>query len=1569
MKWSYKILRAILVASLVMAVGLPSLIYIFLSLSPVQDKARDIAQTELSKLLDTRVTIGRVSLSPFNRVTLENVLVGNPGQDTIMTVGRLGAGIDLGTLIMDRQIVITYVELIGLDARLNRATPRSPLNIAHIIDALKPKDHNKPPTPFDLQVDNIVIRRSAVSYDILSDTTLVEGRFSPAHIRVSDLKADIRLPRIKNNDFTIDIKRLVADERSGLSLSGLSGLFHITSTGASVGGLTIELPATKLKIADTGITYDSFNTLSRDLRQRPLSIEVMEGSYLSLSDFAALLPALKGLDENLDIALAVNGTVNSMSIDRFSLSDADNNIWLKLNGHIDGIGEKDKDISVDFPHIDFNGYGVDLSDLASSLSHISPKGQQILSNLGHISMVGHLKGSAADAAFKGTIATAPGNVTLDTHVSRRASRWHLSGKINAADIAVGKLLSDPRIGSLGVNAQFDALFARRIEKASFNGQVDHFEYNGHRYNAISADVTMNGDRYDGTIAVDDDGLRLFVEGSADIGSKTPGANLYIDLADIDLNALNLWNKYPGHKLSGALQANWKGGALDNGNGNIDINALTFIDDNDEGIHIDHIGIEAVNTDSIQYINLRSDLVEGSIAGQYDFASVVSTSRDILSHVFPVFFGNKVLHDAPDKPREKKRYNNFSYNFTIKDNNQLVEFFKSPLRLIYPITITGLIDEESHEMALDIDAPYLQQKDKLIENTALRFNVDGAGGQGRLFATTTMPTKNGPMAMFLQCNGASDRLDTDLSWKVDNSRNFHGNVNLSTLFGNAEQGDGYTANIAINRSQLVFNDTAWTVNPAKIDIDMATKRIDIDNIDVRRDNQYVNIDGTVSPNPDDELCLQLLDVNLDYVFETLGINNVMFGGDASGKFYASGLLSKEPHLSTPGLHVKGFKYNFAPLGDADIISSWDNATRGVKIDATILQPNGRKSYIDGAIYPLADSLDFRFKADKIDVRFMKPYMSAFTSDVSGYASGEARLWGTFKLIDMTGRLYAEDLKVKLDYTNTYYTTSDSVIMTPGHIGFDRVTLHDAYGHTAQLSGWVTHKCFKEPRFRFEITRANNFLCYDVNSSISPDWYGKIFCNGTAFVNGVPGAIDIDVNMSTAPNSTFTFVLSDTEAAGEYTFIEFRDREKLKAKEVIDTMLHRGTPELARLLRSRIKKQEQSNPSLFKINLQVDVTPDAQMLLIMDPAGGDRIRANGSGNLRLEYVSTDDDFKMFGTYTLDHGDYNFTLQDIIIKDFTINPGSSIAFHGDPLAATLDIEAIYAVNANLTDLDESFMEDRDLNRTNVPVHALLQVSGDMRQPDIKFDLDFPTLSSDVYRKVRSIISTDEMMNRQILYLIALNRFYTPDYMASTTKGSELMSVASSTISSQLSSMLGQLSDNWSIAPNFRSDKGDFSDVEVDLALSSHLLNNRLLFNGNFGYRDKSLNNNSFIGDFDIEYLLNSTGNIRLKAYNRYNDQNYYVKTALTTQGVGIVFKRDFDNIFSFLRPVHKLLKGKSGTGVQPDSLSIKTRNDSTLVGTKPTSSARTDSSTRKKKKRPTQSTRHDRVAVKPDSIEIKP
>ena len=384
------------------------------------------------------------------------------------------------------------------------------------------------------------------------------------------------------------------------------------------------------------------------------------------------------------------------------------------------------------------------------------------------------------------------------------------------------------------------------------------------------------------------------------------------------------------------------------------------------------------------------------------------------------------------------------------------------------------------------------------------------------------------------------------------------------------------------------------------------------------------------------------------------------------------------------------------------------------------------------------------------------------------------------------------------------------------------------------------------------------------------------------------------MTSAPRSKFTFVMSDNEQAGAYDFITFRDRNASPEPLVQeDTTSIKWVLSKLNQYKPQQQQEEASEPSAYNIDLQGDITPDLALTVIMDPVGGDRIKATGSGHMRLTY-NNNGEIGTYGKYTLEKGTYNFTLQDVIIKDFTIRDGSSISFQGDPYAAILDLEAVYSLNANIRDLHESFADDDDLKRTNVPVHALLRAKGIISQPEISFDLEFPSLTTEAHNKVKSIISTDEMMNRQIIYLLALNRFYTPEYTGTTARQNEfLTSVASSTIAGQLSNILGKMSDNLSIAPNVRTDKGDFSDVEVDVALSSQLLNNRLLLNGNFGYRDNTYNpsNTNFIGDFDLEYLLNSKGTFRLKAYNHFNDQNYYLRNALTTQGVGVMWKHDFD------------------------------------------------------------------------------
>lgn len=1483
-----------------------------MSLPPVQNRLGNIARDELTKLLGTPVEIGHVSLTPFSRVDVSDILIRDNDADTLLYVDRLGAGISMNRLLFHREMVITYVELIGLDGHIARDTTGAPLNIQPIIDALKPKDKNKPPTKFDLSINTVVIRRANLTYDVLSEPH-TPGKFNPNHIAINDLRADITVPQLQNDNFDIALKRMSATERSGLTISGLQTDAIISDKRILLSGTELRLPQSTVRVSDIDITFDGWDTLNDSLLHSQHHVAILPGSYITPSDISPLVTQLRNFHERIDIEIDLSASMDSISLSRLEMSLPEGNTWLICHGIVRSPASREQ-ISIALPRISINASARELTDIAGAFTALSPSAVKTIGNLGHIGLDGTINAAANSGYmdFNGSLSTTRGSFDLKSSVRRMPNAIsHIAGQITSSNLEVGAILDNKDLGSTGIDISFDATFGHNHHQGSIDCTLGHLEWKGHRYTDIRSAFAFDNTAYTGTLAIQDPAIALAADGEIVLDAETPRFNFHADVDHADCVTLGLWNRYPDHRLSAIIDANFSGRSVDRADGTLTLSDIHFTDTDDKGIDIGRIAIEAANSTPLQHINIDGDFITGKVEGTYDFASIAPTAKSILSEVFPALFPAPE-NEKPDygirrrrqnkRIAEPSRHNNFTYHITLRENEPFGPFVNAPVRVIYPIDIDGAFSHDNHTISLNVDVPYLQQKDKLIRNTALRVNIDGSQDMASVLATTLMPTKKGDMSLQLDMKGASDRFDTDIAWHIDRKSAFFGRLNLSTLFGRYADNE-LTTNVTVNPSELVFNDTVWQVD--KADIYMAENRINVDGFSIHRPGQQLTIGGTASAEASDTLLLSLVDINLDYVFETLDISNVMFGGDATGDFYASSLLTREPSLYTPGLSVKGLSYNHSLMGDTEIQSTWDNATRAVTIDAVVNQANGCRSMIDGAIFPMADSLDFRFHADKIGVGFMKPFMEAFASEVSGFASGDARLWGNFKYIDMTGDLYADDFKVKLAFTNTSYSATDSVHLTPGLIDIKDITLRDQYGHTALLNGRLTHKCFKQPVFDFSITHADNLLSYDVGPSTIDPWYGRIFANGSAFVSGKPGEVNINVMMSTAPKSTFTFVLSDAEQASEYSFITFRDRDELALADSITYKV--GSPELAKLLQRRINTSSVDEASVYRMNIQMDVTPDVQMNLVMDPVGGDRIRANGSGTVRMQYDSSNEDLKMFGTYTLTKGSYNFTLQDIIIKDFTICDGSRISFHGDPYSAQLDIKAIYSLNANLSDLDESFLSDKDLNRTNVPVHAVLKVAGDMRQPDISFDLEFPTLTQDTYRKVRSIVSTEDMMNRQIIYLLALNRFYTPDYMASTTKGNELVSVASSTISSQLSSMLGALSDHWSVAPTVRSDRGDFSDVEVDLALSSTLLNNRLLLNGNLGYRDKSLNNNSFIGDFDIEYLLNRSGNIRLKAYNRYNDQNYYVKTALTTQGIGIVFKRDFDNLDSFLKPLWKRKRKK--------------------------------------------------------------
>lgn len=1450
MNRAYRIVRFILVSLLSITVGIPLLIYLVLCIPRVHEYIRQEASAQLTELLGADVSIARLEVRPFSRVELQGVNIALEG-DTVLRAGELNAGVSVRNLLLGGRIVVTDVELMSPDIRLSRDSARAPLNVQPILDRLKGKD-KKEPAKFDLAVHTVVIRSGRVSYDVLSASPR-EG-FDFNHIALTGLRADITAPRISNDEISVSLKRLDFRESNGMELRNLAADVTYTPGRLSVNGLQIRLRETHILIGNFTLALDGSRHLA--------DIALLPGTVIYPSDFAPLYPPLGGIDDDVTVTGNVSVFSDSLSIRSLAINSEGRRLSAGFTAEASRESASVPSFSV----------GVSAPGLADVLP-LDRRQKQMLGALGAVSLSGKASWSKpATLSLTLDLNTAAGDMAIDADVRDGG----ISGAVDADNINLNALLPDRQLGSASFSSTFS--LHRRSGHAALT--LEHLDRRGHRYGNVDIDATYRDRLLQACISSADSLLNFSATLNADL---TPGAySGEIEAAIVNFNpeALGLWQKYPGYSVAGQINGEFVAEDLLRPDGQLRLTHLRFADADGNGLHEAPMTLTLAMAGEEQSVSFKSDLIDFSVQGQVNPASLAAVGRNLLAQAMPRTFSPSAI--PPGEP------NDFTLTGTIHKDAPLLDFIKFPTKFLYAINIAGHMRQSDLTASLSVYAPYIQQGDKLIENS--RVDI-GLGPRSTLLFTTEVPGKFGNMAIRLTSTLTRGMGHAEFTLNTPGRDPYSGRLDMAYR----PAADGVDMIIEQSSFDLGEKDMTWTIPPAFISSHAG--RTDIRGFSLRRPGQSVEITGIVSRNHDDLLTVKLDNINLDNVFGALRMSPVVqFGGVATGIVTGSGLLGSEPILQTDNLLATDFSYCRCPMGDARVSARWNHETRGIEIHGEV---EGKvadgHSIIDGVIKPMTQELDFRFHAKHTPMGFLHTFMESWASKVGGYASGNAHLWGNFKLVELEGDLYAENFALTVGFTNVTYYATDSVHIRPGVIALDGITLRDASGRTAKLDGELTHRRFQDPVFRFRVSDIDRLLAYDRPTSLDNFWGGKIHTNGSVTIDGRPGLVEIGAALSTAPGSEFVIELSNSEHAAEYNFLTFRD---VTPRERVDSArLEPGSDTLNRIMRERVRKQTSAQSrTAFNFDLQADITPDVKMIAVMDPVSDDRITGYGSGHMGIRYSSIDDEMRLMGTYTLDRGDYNFSMQDIIRKNFTIRPGSSITFNGDPYDARLNISAIYQRHANLSDLDESFLTDKEVQRTSVPVNAVLNVTGSIDAPAIGFDLEFPTLqNSDVPRKVKSIVNTNEMMQQQIIYLLALDRFYTPEYM-SATKGNELMSVASGTISSQLSNILGQLSDKFSVAPSVRSEAGDFSDMEVDVALSSTLLNNRLLLNGNFGYRDNSLNTatTQFVGDLDVEYLLTRAGNWRLKAYNHFNDRNLYVKTALTTQGVGLVFKHDFDHLF---------------------------------------------------------------------------
>ncbi|MDR1675030.1 MAG: translocation/assembly module TamB domain-containing protein [Tannerella sp.] len=1426
----------------------------------------------LSSQLNVPVKIGKVELVWLNRLVLSDVSLDDRRGERLFEAGHVSAGFKVWPLLR-KKCVFTTVRLFNFSLHLHRETSAAPLNLQFILDAFASRDTTAQPPNINLQIHSILFRNGSIRYDV-ADMPDASRKFDPNHVLMEKLNGQISLDIPDSDSLNIRVRTLSFRERSGFRLEKLSTRLSGNRQGVAFDEFDIRLPETQLQITDARVRFHGADSVAST--PADVSVELrLNASGLSLRDFAAFVPALRHFPEKTELSAEVSGFPNDMRVRQLTLKQ---NSALSFQGEMELKNLLQPETTYLFGRIDrLQVTAARLSEIAGRLTEKPFALSAPLRRLGHIDFAGEISGFTDHLVAYGKLQSDIGSLETDMLIGHRREEhiaFYLKGRVASSELDVSRLFDEGNPwGTVRFSAELDVSYPADSSLAgNILAQVNQMDYRGYRYENILLAGHFGRQEFHGRLEVNDTGGKLRAEGFVRDNGEHSVFQVSARLADVRPDKLHFTGSYDRPQMSLNLSAHFTGNHPDNFVGQIVVDDFSF-QTAEKSFRLDTLQIDAVNGEDDRKLTVRSDLLNGEINGRYSFASLAPS----LLHTLQTY-----LPSLPLESREQTAGNAFSLTMTLENTESLADMFRLPFANVEQGQISAQYDNLRHTFRLNAMLPKFRIGKSVFEYGSL--GLDNPDGRIRLQAKTTFFHKKGARnTLQLDSEAADDRIGTRLSFESMKEQNSiaRATFTTSTLFVTDRDGNGRPSlrtEVTLEPNRIVVRDSVWNMEPASVTV--MNGNTTIDNFYISKGEQYLRINGTASVrNPKETILVNLNDIELSHIFDIVNIPALQFGGRATGTVSLNSLYGT-PVMNTQ-LEVQHFSFNQVEQGYLKLFSEWDSDQEGILLMGTIYRNDSTWTDVDGLIFPAGprEGLSLRFAARDIDLAMLHPYVDGFTKVIGGRAYGDIHLFGPFSKLSFEGSAFVREGRIGVDFLNTDYTFSDTVYLTPASIRGKEMAIQDKSGNRGTVSFEVQHTYLKDFTFQADV-RAQNLLVYDAPERTNPQIYGMVYSSGNARIQGNEQLVTVDATLQSNPKTNLEFKFMNSSTAGEYDFIRFRDPPA------------GATP---RQTATVVSPANSDGGAEVRVNCLIEVTPDASLGLVMDPVSGDRIRGNGSGDMQIAYDSRTDMLSMHGSYTIRNGNYNFSLQQLIRKDFQIREGSRIDFGGDPMEANLNLQAIYFLTANIEDLDQSL--SKETLRTSVPVNCVLNLNGRLQSPAISFDMELPNSSGELARQVKSFIDTEDMMARQIVYLLALNKFYTPDYSMNASRSDEFSAVASSALSAQLSNILNSLTDKVQIGTNIRSRQDDVTNPEVEMLLSSRLLDNRLLFNGNFGYKNSSIQTNAFIGEFDLEYRLTPGGEIRLKAYNHANDLYRYHK-AMNRQGAGIMFHKDFSTLSEIFR-----------------------------------------------------------------------
>lgn len=1463
------------------------LLLIAVNFTPCRRFLTKTVEQELAEKLGSEVHIGDVEIGLLNRVTLHNVTIKDRAREPLVSAGMLSVKVDWAS-ILKGDITLRTATLLDGDIRLYKEKADSAANFQFLIDAFQSPD-KKGPSRLNLCINSVVVRRCQARYDARYKPA-TPGRLNPAHLHISELDASISLKRLTQDALHLRIRSLSFREQSGLRITALRLRMMADRHSCDLQDFRLTMPASEITLPHLHATYDGSSA------QQFWKTLKMTGSLtearIATDDLSPALPELGCLHQRLILSADYQISPKSIHLAQLRLHNHTGTINLYGKLMMERQDGQPKTIRAELSqcHVEHTTLTQMMTALAESLPKATWAASPIWKNMGDMDFTGKMQ----------AVVDKSGNADGELITGAGKAKGHIAWQQDTWDgwMQLENLRPDQLLGRTDLPTDIEMLVKGKGKRGSnatpsvsAEAEIRKCTWNGRTFAPATLQADWQAHRIDVQLNSTDDAANLTAIARAAFDGKT--------LSDLSLEA-DIKSLHPAilglkHQMADAHYALHLSGKADK----IKFPDLTA------NVEIDDFRMTAGDTCHVPFIyaSIRPSTRGSRLVLDASFAHaeldgplsanawqqlIQQLKDDLLPHAASAPLpASKNTASTKQAERQSRKAPEWEVKLRVNDTEFLNKVLRIPLYLDDAVFLEGRIGGQDKEALLSLHTrAALRYGSFQLQKPSLYLR--GKDGTYSLLARAGRHIGKNDMTFELQAASAGDSLTMDLGWQDSGKGHFRGELKTTS---DLEATDVWTTRV--HPSSLIINDTLWHFSPGQMRLPR-DGRVEVQNVGITRPGQSLLINGVLSRHPSDALTAHLESIDVDYILGLFKIKPVSFAGRATGDITLAGALDSI-NVDARNLDIPDFHFNGALLGHATINGGFNVRNKRIMLDADIREEGEGYTLVKGYVSPAEKALDLQVNNLRTNIGFLDRYVGGIFGPITGRVSGNCRIHGSFAALNFDGEEQG-GMQTTIRATGVPYTLSDgTVTMRDGAFIFNDFIIADALGGTGRLQGTLKHTHLKNINYDFRV-QANKLLLYDREQEPDMPFYATAVGTGQVQLSGYPGNFQADINMRPDARTRLYYIVDSPETFSDGSLLRYTSAD-IPEDDTDSMMVANGNRQPAGSKSSTGQVVSNTSTTNIRLDFTIDMNPEARLYVIMDGKTGDKIELGGTGTLTAKYYNKGD-FTLNGRFTVADGNYKMSIQDLIRKEFVFTPGGSINFTGSPFSSDLNLRAVYTVpSVSLSDLNIG----TGLSESSIPVNCVLNFGGTAGQPEITFDLEMPRVSDDISRMVRSLISSEEDMNMQVLYLLGVGRFYTYDFGSTEAAANQsqssvaMKSFLSNTLSSQLNNIISNAmgTSNWTFGANLSTGSIGWSDMEVEGLLSGRLLNNRLIFNGNFGYHDRSAySGTNFVGDFDLNYLITPGGGVSVKVYSETNDR-YFSKSSLTTQGAGIRLKRDFTNL----------------------------------------------------------------------------